>query len=240
MCPTLDAVLDIFAAAAECQVQMHPETSWNMLVHEKVLRLATASCWAPAAASRCVRFLPCTTAKIISTYQRGGAGSSKMVDFALYLDTPSLDADYVDRSEGQEGNEEGNGAGQEGNEAAVHRARRFLPGTSINHTDFAPLRNRPIALSIESKTTGQNLLEAELQVGVWLAAQWKMLERLEQQGNNNNKGILKPGALLPLFLPAVIVQGHDWHFVATTRSKGKTVCINYIPSLQHIAISWLN
>jgi len=91
---------------------------------------------------------------------------------------------------------------------AVDTARKRLPEASINHTDFAPLRRRPIALSIESKTTGHQLLEAEVQVGVWLAAQWRMLESLSQDRT----------AAMPPFLPAIIIQGHDWHFVSTTRS----------------------
>ncbi|KAK3365067.1 hypothetical protein B0T24DRAFT_500990, partial [Lasiosphaeria ovina] len=61
---------------------------------------------------------------------------------------------------------------------AVDATRKLLPNASFNHTDFAPLRRLPIALSIESKTTGHQLLEAEVQVGVWLAAQWRMLKSL--------------------------------------------------------------
>lgn len=111
----------------------------------------------------------------------------------------------------------------DGDYTAVDAARKLLPDASINHTDFAPLRRRPIALSIESKTTGHQLLEAEVQVGVWLAAQWRMLESLPRRPTPESDIATDPAAAaFPSFLPAVIIQGHDWHFVATTRTSACT------------------
>jgi hypothetical protein len=191
VCPPLDQVFNIHASAKECHNEMHPEASWNMLVHQRILALAVSQCWARSDSA--VHFMPCTTAKIQPAYRRGsGAGSAKMVDFAMYIE-PSFFGNDVN--------------------SAVDTTRKLLSDASINHTDFAPLRRRPIALSIESKTTGHQLLEAEVQVGVWLAAQWRMLESLPKRPTAESDV-----GLLPSFLPAVIVQGHDWHFVATTRT----------------------
>lgn len=165
------------------------------------------------------RFMPCTTAKIHPAYRRGsGAGSSKMIDFVIYLDPPSLGDEAM---------------------AAVEMTRKVLPAASINHTDFAPLRRRPIALSIEGKMTGHQFLDAEVQVGVWQAAQWRMLESLQQQTTDlsplvrqtaEGKADNSTASALPSFLPAIIVQGNDWHFVATTRSAEYTVCTRGQPT----------
>jgi hypothetical protein len=51
---------------------------------------------------------------------------------------------------------------------------RTAPSRSVNHTDFQPLKATPIVLSIETKP-GSNSDVAELQMGVWHAAQWAIL-----------------------------------------------------------------
>lgn len=85
---------------------------------------------------------------------------------------------------------------------------------SINHTDFTPLQKRPIAISVETKRTNENLQRANIQMGVWQGAQWRVLEQLAG-----------PEALAKLeFLPALVVQGHEWKFVASSYSNSKTVC----------------
>jgi len=235
--PSLNEVLDIHAAAKECQNEMHPEASWNMLVHQRILALAVPHCWEEDGGP--VHFLPCTTAKIHPVFRRGlgpGSAANKMVDFAIYIEPSTFGPGTV---------------------TAIDTLRRHLPDASINHTDFAPLRRRPIALSIESKTTGHQLLEAEVQVGVWLAAQWRMLEGLGPFSQEHNTAVTTAAveavaeaaaaaaaasaataaatittaavagddsmSPLPPFLPAIIIQGHEWHFLATTRdSKGIT------------------
>lgn len=122
---------------------------------------------------------------------------------------------------------------------------RQTPTLSVNHTDFDPLQTRPIMFSIETKKTGEHLTKAQLQVGVWHAAQWSFLESTcmvasrqfsteqdepdmnftEQNSttathsHNSEQNIL--GKLS--FLPGIIVQGHEWSLVLSTRENGKTV-----------------
>lgn len=86
---------------------------------------------------------------------------------------------------------------------------------SINHTDYEPLATRPIALSIETKKPGVDLANAEHQLITWHTAQWRVLEHL----------VSLSGTSLPLpdFLPGIIIQGHEWIFVASTYSDGITV-----------------
>ncbi|KAH7141637.1 hypothetical protein EDB81DRAFT_760496 [Dactylonectria macrodidyma] len=90
-----------------------------------------------------------------------------------------------------------------------------------SHTDFYPLRNRLIALSIETKKPGESWEKAKLQLGIWESASWAFLRHLfskcqgqvfrvesatEHQDNAPAPLPSLPG--LPEFLPGIIVQGH--------------------------------
>ncbi|KAL2802474.1 hypothetical protein BJX63DRAFT_113508 [Aspergillus granulosus] len=140
-----------------------------------------------------VGFTPCTTAKIILEYLRLNL-QAKMVDFCIYIE-PEMDDIAFN---------------------AILSLRRVLPCYVINHTDFLPLRRSPIAISIETKRQGgAQPATAELQLGTWHAAQWNLLEDLIARSGGSFDGLS--------FLPAVIVEGHDWSFAATTREGQKTV-----------------
>ncbi|KAJ5742566.1 uncharacterized protein N7511_011298 [Penicillium nucicola] len=140
-----------------------------------------------------VGFAPCTTAKIIHKYLLGSL-TPTMVDFCMYLD-PEMDKAALDASE---------------------RIREELPCKMIDHTDFYSLRGRPITVSIETKTpSGAKPAPAELQLGTWHAAQWNLLENIVTRAAGTFED-------LP-FLPAGIVNGHDWGFTATTRAGKKTI-----------------
>ncbi|KAF0316389.1 hypothetical protein GQ607_016380, partial [Colletotrichum asianum] len=90
-----------------------------------------------------------------------------------------------------------------------------LHGTTINHTPNFQLRNEPISLSIESQQRDASLDDANLQIGTWHAAQWLYLDRLAQINTPSLQG-------LP-FLPGLVVQAEDWHFVASTREGKSTI-----------------
>ncbi|RSL45049.1 hypothetical protein CEP54_014439 [Fusarium duplospermum] len=96
-------------------------------------------------------------------------------------------------------------------DAAVQQLQDSVVENSINHTAFDPLRSYPICLSIETKKYGGDLKKADLQLCSWQAAQWTLLA--DQAGDAISR--------LP-FLPGIIVQGHEWKFVATTRTNEET------------------
>lgn len=154
---------------------------------------------------------------------------------------------------------------------AVEDLRKQQPGGSINHTDYNPLREMPVAVCIECKAPGEQLSVAEVQVAVWQAAQWRMLEeivlvgdeaeqasdedvagkeaepamnlvnqaeggeppmesRMSISGNDNDDGpeadkraTTRSAAqqMIP-FLPALIVQGHEWYLAFTSFEDGMT------------------
>jgi len=104
---------------------------------------------------------------------------------------------------------------------------------SVNHTLHEPLTHRPIGVSIETKRTGEKWKEAVYQVEIWTAAHFNKLEELirearEMRGDQERGNIDATG--LP-FLPVIIVQGHEWKFLAAVRYPGKrTVSCVAIPT----------
>ncbi|KAM0325058.1 hypothetical protein ACHAQA_007596 [Verticillium albo-atrum] len=79
------------------------------------------------------------------------------------------------------------------------------PGRSINHTNSGALRSFPIGLTLQFKSPGADVAMAMLQMGTWHTAQWRSL----------SFGVPKTTSPAVEFLPGIIVQGHQWYFVAT-------------------------
>ncbi|KAF4460090.1 methyltransferase type 11 [Fusarium albosuccineum] len=185
--PSPEDVLNLTNEARDCHDRKQNEAGWNMMVHYPLLFQAI---YGSQKQDQLLGITPCTTAKIMQEYLPS-ATQAKMVDFCIYLD-PKSDA------------------------IGVEKARSILPCGYINHTDFYTLRDRPIALSIETKApTSTSVASAELQIGTWQSAQWRFLEDLVSRSGGSLDELL--------FLPAIIVQGHQWSFAATTREGQRTV-----------------
>ncbi|EXM16842.1 hypothetical protein RAB80_018293 [Fusarium oxysporum f. sp. vasinfectum] len=120
-------------------------------------------------------------------------------------EAPSKMVDFCVFYSPEEGSEE---------EQAIEEICRTRPAQSINHTDLGDLCKRPIALSIETKRPNLELDNARLQIGTWQSAQWRSLR--------NDRG---PSSKSLEFLPGIIVQGHDWKFVASILGKSKPVLL---------------
>jgi len=99
------------------------------------------------------------------------------------------------------------------NAMRIIAAHHPLDTASVNHTYHAPLRTKPISVNIETKLTGQHWNSAVVQLGVWMAAQFKKLEQMVTEANGELSS-------LP-FLPAIVIQGHDWNFLAVTLDKDR-------------------
>ncbi|KAH6867792.1 hypothetical protein B0T10DRAFT_534094 [Thelonectria olida] len=94
---------------------------------------------------------------------------------------------------------------------------------SVNHTKLTSLQLRPIILSIKTEGSGLPLHGAELQMGTWHAAQWSFLHSalLFPRGRTMaqaNRALSR----LP-FIPGVIIHGHRWLLVLSTREGTKTI-----------------
>lgn len=109
--------------------------------------------------------------------------------------------------------------------------RRRIRAENVNPTEYYALRSRPLALCIETKKPGEGWENATLQMGVWQAAQWIVLEATmaaAQELNLANRAaqageVEEASYDLPEFLPGIIIQGHDWFLVITTREDTQTV-----------------
>ncbi|KAK2052991.1 hypothetical protein LY76DRAFT_525582 [Colletotrichum caudatum] len=199
--PTLDTVNKIWNDADDCQGFQHFEIQWNCAVHFKILEAALAHC-------RNLGFCICTGVQIHPDYTRGAKAShhNKKVDFCVFVNERSPE---------------------------LTRAALTSPFQSVNQTEYPALLERPIALSIETKVTGQDWAEAVNQISVWLLAQWDALDDLVSRTRSRAGATASPDADLGnlgdpkasaaaaarlVFLPGIVVQGHDWYFVAMTRS----------------------
>ncbi|KAI3571101.1 hypothetical protein IWW34DRAFT_639902 [Fusarium oxysporum f. sp. albedinis] len=206
--PMPDAVRQIVSQAAECSENNHPEVNWNISVHSRVLDMA----FEPSGSRPgLIGSMGSSTASIISEYHRS-ISRTKRVDFCIYID-PKKDPSYGEA------------------ESDLDVLSKILLCGVINHTDFFPLRNRPIALSIETKKPGDAWDKAKLQLGTWDAARWAFLRHLVETYKAQKARIRDQNPCpmpmditkLPDFLPGIIIQGHDWNLVITTQQAGRTM-----------------
>ncbi|KAL8281685.1 hypothetical protein RB600_005224 [Gaeumannomyces tritici] len=201
--PSLQCVQEILDAATECHEEWYDEAGWNATVHFPLLRLAI-----PRRSQ--VNVTPCTSARIQRDYLPASSQNGNMVDFCLSVDpkwpkgrmatTPALQT--------------------------IDGISSRLPGSSINHTDFRALSQKPIAVSIETKCFGGSVKTAEVQLGVWQAAQWKMLNTLTKlKPERDPSEPLPPSPPRPDFLPAIHIVGHEWKFAAAIKRGDKTILL---------------
>ncbi|KAH6867869.1 hypothetical protein B0T10DRAFT_524092 [Thelonectria olida] len=209
--PSFKEVEKIRRKASECQEFNHEEVSWNSQVHLRLLE----SIFEEVFGEQCGQFnaMSCTTARLHREF-KPISSPTKMIDICVYA---SLDRDAV----------------------LCDKATEFshmTPTQTINYTDFEPLRMRPLVLSIETKKPGVHWDTAQLQIGIWHAAQWSFLrwavgqkllrQRIENdtetwtEEEHNEKTLAVLSTLG--FIPGVIIQGHRWHLVLSTYKDGKT------------------
>ncbi|KZL81264.1 hypothetical protein CI238_12580, partial [Colletotrichum incanum] len=212
--PAISAVKRIWSNANDCETFQHFEPQWNCAVHFPILETAFE-------ASRRVSFCNCTAAQIHRDYVRTGMSSrhNKRVDFCIFVrdDTPALELKAM-----------------------------TAPFKSINHTEYPALLTRPLAVSIETKVGGHAWAEAMNQTSIWLVAQWDWVDFLCAKPGHNAVDDTVAGDVAPedprqpkpsaaakaglVFLPGIIILGHDWYMVAVTRTADGTTRIwNKIP-----------
>ncbi|KAL6399639.1 hypothetical protein AUP68_17044 [Ilyonectria robusta] len=197
--PSPEEVASVYKWAGNCSQLGHEEAGWNQEVHHRLLEATLRS--SEESTESPFDFTSCTTARLHRSWIPRSAGP-KMVDFSIYLAPGYKNAPSP---------------------RALKALCRRTATQSVNHTDFKRLQLRPIVLSIETKSPGQRLDTAEVQMGIWHATQWSFLR---------SALLLAPGrteaqadealSRLPL-IPAVIVQGHKWLFVMSTREGPKTI-----------------
>jgi hypothetical protein len=83
---------------------------------------------------------------------------------------------------------------------------------TINQTMYNPVRCQPIAISIETKTPDAPEQDAEVQLGVWVAAHFNRLRMLSQEDP------------VSLTLPLLYVSGAQWFLLFASDSAEQIVC----------------
>lgn len=82
---------------------------------------------------------------------------------------------------------------------------RGAGGLAIGQTRNTPITDRDLdPLSRQGRPPGEHGNNARLQIGTWHSAQWRSL-RYEQDRSSRSIE----------FLPGIIIQGHEWRFVAS-------------------------
>ncbi|KPA35782.1 hypothetical protein FLAG1_11498 [Fusarium langsethiae] len=168
--PTVEFVLDILDAAANCNSQQQHEDAWNKFVHTPILKFAFHQ-KGQRINKQLINCSSCINAAIIPEYQVQTAGTSKKVDFCIHVN-PMNDPDLTSSSSVP---------------IAIRRLMLQLPGNMFNFTNFVPLQDQPIALSIETKRPTEGFDVAKLQLGVWQAAHWTFLNTLIHTQQENKR-----------------------------------------------------
>ncbi|KAJ9624490.1 hypothetical protein H2203_005225 [Taxawa tesnikishii (nom. ined.)] len=115
--------------------------------------------------------------------------SGKMVDFAITLE-PTKEM-----------------------KIAFRHTKPIVPGRpqSFNQTDHLPIANRPIAVSIETKQSGEGQQAAYGQLSTWLLAQYQRLRYLTEEAGNKDAEML--------LSPVMVVQGPTWSLLAAKQNE---------------------
>lgn len=124
--------------------------------------------------------------------------------------------------------------------ASIKKFSGASPTQTVNHTDFEAISARPLLLSIETKRPGVHWDTAQLQIGIWHAAQWSFLrwavgqkilrqraDRGMQIPQTDEEQVEFKAEKLSVIsslgvIPGIIIQGHRWHLVLSTYEDGKT------------------
>ncbi|KAI1118683.1 hypothetical protein F5Y14DRAFT_223533 [Nemania sp. NC0429] len=204
--PSFEEVDGIIKWAKLCQETECEEAAWNHDVHLALLRKVFGG------AEQKINAMLCTTARP-SRFFKPAASTGQLIDICIYSSV----------------------AHDEGLMDKIDQFREsFQTNNSINHTDYNPLRTRPLLLSIETKKpdTGNN--KAQLQIGVWYSTQWSFLrwavgQRLKERARleaDETETDVETDTLACLsklgFIPGIVVRGHEWYLVLSTYDGKKT------------------
>jgi hypothetical protein len=191
--PSIDRIVEIWEEATYCERNTLPEAAWNSAVHFPLLQ----------AALRNARF-------------KNSEGHQAQQDFKVKptnISTINVAKRYIPLTPRQRHNKRIDFciyldvAQDSPLEEAIGSKVASSIHNSINHIETPWLSRFPMSIGIETKKTGEDWHAALEQMTIWMSAHWKRLGELASDLDT-----------LP-FLPGLIIQGHDWFFVAATQRK---------------------
>ncbi|TLD03355.1 uncharacterized protein PgNI_12367 [Pyricularia grisea] len=210
--PSFKDVCKIQKRAGKYAEASYDEAAWTAGVVFPLLELAIPD------DEQLVR-VPCTSARVVDRDLLPPAyASGKMVDICLAIDpswTPQSNEvtspSTATTTSGVDSNID-NGARVAD---SLRMIQRHQPFKTVNHTDYQPLSESPIALSIEIKRPSGDSEEAQRQLAVWQYAHWNMLQLLASTKIDGRLSTLEGLS----FLPGIYIVGHKWEFSATIRNN---------------------
>ncbi|KAI6627594.1 hypothetical protein MCOR08_006885 [Pyricularia oryzae] len=214
----LDLLCDVVKESQRASPGGYSEAHWNTRVHSAIM-VAAIEADTPRD-KRLAQVFDTTAAGIASgcipRNVNGRSLEAKMVDYCIVLSDPdirqrctgavvaNMQPSKVRRTKPSATSSASSVSAPDNNSIAGSTQTR--PATddrmhpnSINHSEYYPLRDQPIAVSIETKKPNGSDEEAKTQLSVWVSAH---LLRLHQLFN-------KPQPI-PLWLPLLYVRGSQW------------------------------
>ncbi|KAI6303745.1 hypothetical protein MCOR33_001095 [Pyricularia grisea] len=214
----LDLLCDVVKESQRASPGGYSEAHWNTRVHSAIM-VAAIEADTPRD-KRLAQVFDTTAAGIASgcipRNVNGRSLEAKMVDYCIVLSDPdirqrctgavvaNMQPSKVRRTKPSATSSASSVSASDNNSIASSTQKR--PATddrmhpnSINHSEYYPLRDQPIAVSIETKKPNGSDEEAKTQLSVWVSAH---LLRLHQLFN-------KPQPI-PLWLPLLYVRGSQW------------------------------
>lgn len=237
----LEGIKKIIAATCKSFETRAAEVAWNSSVHEVVLGLAldttpSVGCYnvtrapmagpfrpklANSSASDVASLVTSSSASSLSSAQtdagpQAGPGDSfhKMVDFALCLEPGT--------EQGGGGGGGGTGAGVGTGASLTALVNAFLAAQPdgeqwINAMSYEPMRNRPAAVFVESKSSVGKLEDARVQLGICLAGWHSRMRRILDRTKRTGAGACVIAA------PVIFVVEADWEVVFVVDGRGLAV-----------------
>ncbi|EJT79564.1 hypothetical protein GGTG_04649 [Gaeumannomyces tritici R3-111a-1] len=186
--PGICEVRNIHRTAVEYEYLGQDEAAWNAAVHYPLLRLAMGY-------EMLVDVVPCASATILDDFVPTGTLNGNKVDFCLAFNPRwPLRPGKVGKTTASE---------------AINKVRLQTDDICVNHTDFSPLLESPIAVSIKAKRAdGPGTRDAQRQLGIWQVSHWVYLESMASSMDGLD------------FLPSIHVVGHKWEFTAFSMKDG--------------------
>lgn len=171
---TLRRIVD---RTAVCSLENVSEAAWNTRVHDLILDIALEPYGDHVSHWDVTRAL--INKPYLTKHGTGPSLQAKMVDFCIAL------------------------GGTEITIPVRQKLKTCKDYHSINHTSYQALRDRPIGVSIETKTPEGSDQQAKAQLSVWSTSHLKRLRTLAVMVGTNE--------VLDLTLPVVTVYGSEWN-----------------------------
>lgn len=100
---------------------------------------------------------------------------------------------------------------------------------SWNHITSSTVRQKPIAVHVETKAPMKSWTDGKPQIATWCDTFLRRLDMFSRDGNDEATSARQSTAFKPPPIPLLIAQGHDWYLLIVSRDMSRTVIRDQIP-----------